>query len=153
MDRQSISSPVFDDNDGANNYVTITHTIELQRAMQGAQSTLRKRIDNLATNIRQSKAWKRDYIDNMFDYLNKHMEELKQVLSDYKSSSPSSSSRRRRASRTSSECSSDASTIRPRPHLHGDHQHICDPHRHEGQVTSKHLVRDNDERHRQQAQG
>jgi hypothetical protein len=51
MDRQSTSSPVFDDNDGTNNYVTKTHTVKLQRAMQGAQSTLQKRIDNLATDI------------------------------------------------------------------------------------------------------
>ena len=68
MDRHSTSSPVFDDYDGANNYNTKPPYFGLQRAMQG--------IENIATDICQAKARKRDYIDNLFDYHNKHMEEL-----------------------------------------------------------------------------
>ena len=69
-----------------------------------------------------------------------------------KSSSPSSSSRRRHSSHKSSEREKDASANRPRPHLHGDHHHVRDPHCHEGQVTSKHHVHDDDERHLLRAQ-
>ena len=43
MDRQTISSPVFDDNDGANNYIN-THHFGLQRAMQG--------LENITTDLR-----------------------------------------------------------------------------------------------------
>jgi hypothetical protein len=148
MDRQSISSPVFDDNDGANNYVTKAHTVELQRQMQGAQSTLRERIENIATDIRNAEARKRDYIDNKVDELK---DQLRDMLADYKSPFPSSSSRRRRSSQTSSERPSDASAIRPRPHLRGDNHHVRDPHRHEGRVTSMKHVHDDEARHKAQA--
>jgi hypothetical protein len=131
MDRRSISSLVFDDNDGVNNYVIKTPLFGLQRAMQG--------IERLVIDIRQFEARTRDFINDMFDYLDKrlnkqtddvynermdkHMEVIRQMLSNYKSSSPSSSSRRRRSSRTSSKCSSEASAIRPRPHLRDDEHH------------------------------
>ena len=71
MDRQSISSLVFDDNDGANNYIN-THHFGLQRAMQG--------LENITTDLRQFKERTRDYFDDTFDYHNKrmdkHMEEI-----------------------------------------------------------------------------
>ena len=74
------------------------------------------------------------------------------MVANYKSSSPSSSSRRRCSSSNSLKCPSDTSAIRPRPHLRGNHHHIRDPHRHEGQVTSKQQVHDYDERHLLRAQ-
>ena len=149
MDRQGISSPVFDNNDGANNYITKMSIFGLQHKMQGAQSTLRERLDNLAIDIRHSEARKRDYIDTKLGELK---DQLRDMVADYKSSSPSSSSRRRRASRSSLEHKHDASASRPRPHLHGDHHHVRDPPRHEGQVTSKQHVHDDDEQHLLRAQ-
>ena len=53
MDRQGISSPVFDNNDGANNYITKASIFDLQRQMQGTQSTLRECLDNLAIDRRR----------------------------------------------------------------------------------------------------
>ena len=64
MDRQDISSPVFHNNDGVNNYITKAAIFALQRQMQGAQSRLQERIDNISIDIRHSEARKRDYIDN-----------------------------------------------------------------------------------------
>ena len=64
MDSQGISSPVFDNNDGVNNYITKMSIFGLQHEMQGAQSTLRERLDNLAIDIRHSEAHARDYFDN-----------------------------------------------------------------------------------------
>ena len=142
MDRQGISSPVFDNNDGANNYITKMSIFGQQHEMQGAQSTLRERLDNLAIDIHHSKARKRDYNNTKLGELKA---QLRDMVADYKSSSPSSSSRRRRAGRSSSERPHDASTSRPRPHLHDDHHHVRDPHRHEGQVTSKQHVHDDDD--------
>ena len=55
MDRQGISSPVFHDNDGANNYITKTPIFGLQRAMQG--------IERLTIDILQNEARIRDYLD------------------------------------------------------------------------------------------
>ena len=64
MDRQGISSPVYDNNDGVNNYINKASIYDLQRQMQGAQSRLRERIDNLSIDIHISEARKRGYIDN-----------------------------------------------------------------------------------------
>ena len=154
MDRQGISSPVFNNNDGANNYITKALIFDLQRQMQGAQSRLRERIENLSIDIRHSEARQRDYIDNKLsaqkEEQDARMEEIRTLLINR--SSPSSSSRRRRSSHKSSERKNDASASRPRPHLHGDHHHVCDPPRHEGLVTSKQHVHDNDERHLHRAQ-
>ena len=151
MDRQGISSPVFDNNDGANNYITKMSIFGLQHEMQGAQSTLRERLDNLAIDIQHSEARKRDYIENKLsaqkEEQDARMDEIRALI---KSTSPSSSSRRRHSSHNSSERGHDASANRPRPHLHGDHHHVCDPPRHEGQVTSKQHVHDDDERQRAQ---
>ena len=145
MDRQGISSPVFHDNDNANNYITKTSIFGLQRAMQV--------IERLAIDIRHSEARKRDYIDKKLSAhkveQDARMEEIRALI---KSSSPLSSSRRRHSSHKSSERKNDASAIRPRPHLHGDHHHVRDPPRHEGQVTSKQHVHDDDERHLLRAQ-
>ena len=87
MDRQGISSPVYDNNDGVNNYNTIFY---LQRQMQGAQSRLRERIENLSIDIHHSEARKRDYIDNKLSAQKEdqdaRMEEIRTLL---KSTSPS----------------------------------------------------------------
>ena len=95
MDRQGISSPVFHDNDNANNYITKTSIFGLQHEMQGAQSILRERLGNLAINIHHSEARKRDYIEKK---LSAHKEEqdarMEEIRALIKSSSPSSSSRR-----------------------------------------------------------
>ena len=152
MDRQGISFPVFDNNDGVNNYITKMSIFGLQHEMQGAQSTLRERLDNLAIDIRHSEARKRDYINNKLsaqkEEQDARMEEIQALI---KSTSPSSSSRRRHSSHMSSERKQDVSA-RPRPHLHGDHHHVRGPHRHEGQVTSKQHVHDDEERHLLRAQ-
>ena len=55
MDRQGISSPVFHDNENANNYITKMSIFGLQWAMQG--------IERLAIDIRQNEARIRDYLD------------------------------------------------------------------------------------------
>ena len=90
MDMQSTSSPVFDI-DGANNYIH-AQTIGLQRAMQG--------IERLAIDIRQNEARIRDYLDTK---LAEQRDQVRDMVANYKSSSPSSSSRRRRSSGQSSE--------------------------------------------------
>lgn len=153
MDRQGISSPVFHNNDGVNNYITKASIFDLQRQMQGTQSRLRERIKNLSIDIRHSEARKRDYIDNKLFAQKKEqdarMEEIRALI---KSTYPSSSSRWRRSSHESSERKNDASASRPCPHLHGDHHHVRDTHRHEGQVTSKQHVHDDDEGHLLRAQ-
>ena len=135
MDRKGISSPVFDNNGSANNYITKSSIFILQQQMQGAQSRLREHIEKkLAAHKEEQDA---------------RMEEIRALI---KSSSTSSSSRRRHSSHKSPERQNDASANRPRPHLHGDHHHVRDQHRHEGQVTSKHHVNDDDERHLLRAQ-
>ena len=48
MDREGISSPVFDNNDGVNNYTTKASIFDLQRQIQGAQSRLQERIENIS---------------------------------------------------------------------------------------------------------
>ena len=99
--------------------------------------------------------------DGVYNYINNklsaqkeeqdaRMEEIRTLLINR--SSPSSSSRRRRSSHKSSERKNDASASRPRPPLHGDHHHVRDPSRHEGHVTSKEHVHDDDERHLHRAQ-
>ena len=138
MDRQGISYPVFDNNDGANNYITKASIFDLQQQMQGAHSTLPESIENLSIDILHSEARKRDYIDKKLsaqkEEQDARMEEIRDLI---KSSSPSSYSRWRGSSHKSSERENDASAIHPPPHPYGDHHHVCDPHCHEGQVTSK----------------
>ena len=138
MDRQGISSPVYDNNDSVNNFITKRSIFRLQHEMQGAQSRLQERIEIISIDIFHSEARKRDYINNKLaakkEEQDARMEEIRALI---KSSSPSSSSKRRHSSHKSSEREKDASANRPRPHLHGDHHHVRDPHRHEGQVTSK----------------
>ena len=65
MDRQGISSPVYDNNNnnGVNNYISKASIFDLQRQMQGAQLRLRERIENISIDIRHFEARKRDYID------------------------------------------------------------------------------------------
>ena len=152
MDRQGISSPVLDNNDGVNNYISKASIFDLQRQVQGAQSRLRERIENISIDIHHSEARRRDYFDKKLaahkEEQDARMEEIRALI---KSTSPSSSSRRRRPSRSSSEHKQDASASRPSQHLHGDHHHVRDQHRHEGQVTSKHHVHDDGECQRAQA--
>ena len=64
MDRQGISSPVLDNNDGVNNYITKASIFDLQQQVQDTQSRLRERIKNISIDIHHSEARKRDYIDN-----------------------------------------------------------------------------------------
>ena len=115
MDRQGISSPILHNNDGVNNYITKASIFDLQRQMQGAQSRLRERIENLSIDFRHSEARKRDYIDNK---LSAHKEEqdarMEEIQALIKSTSPSSSSRRRHSSPKSSEREQDASASLPR---------------------------------------
>lgn len=59
MDRKGISSPVFHDNDDANNYITKTSIFGQQRAMRG--------IERLTADIHQSEAQIKDYIDTKLD--------------------------------------------------------------------------------------
>ena len=129
MDRQGISSLVFDNNNGVNNYITKASIFDLQRQMQGTESRLRERIENLSIDIRHSEARKRDCIDNKLsaqkEEQDARMEEIQTLL--IKRSSPSSSSRRRHSSHKSSEHKNDASASRPRPHLHDDHHHVRNP--------------------------
>ena len=72
MDRQGISYPVYDNNDSMNNYINKASIFDLQRQMQGAQSRLRERIENISIGIRHSEARRRDYIDKK---LSAHKEE------------------------------------------------------------------------------
>ena len=140
MDRQGISSPVYDNNDGVNNYISKASIFDLQQQMQGAQSRLQERIENISIDIFHSEARKRDYIDKKLaahkEEQDARMEEIQTLL---KSTSPSSSSRRRHSSHKSSERKNDASANRPRPHLHGDHHHVRDLHRCSDE-TSNNLV-------------
>ena len=140
MDRQGISSPVLDNNDGVNNYITKASLFDLQQQIQGAQSRLRERIENISIDIHHSEARRRDYIDKKLaahkEEQDARMEEIRALI---KSSSPSSSSRRRHSSHKSSEREKDASANHPCPHLHGDHHHVRDQHRHEGQVTPSNM--------------
>ena len=69
MDRQGISSPVFDNNVGAYNYITKVSIFDLQQQTKGTQSRLRERIENLSIDIHHSEARKRDYIDTKLDEL------------------------------------------------------------------------------------
>ena len=93
MDRQGISSPVYDNNDGVNNYITKASIFDLQRQMQGAQSRLRERIENLSIDIHLSKARKRNYIDNKLaaqkEEQDARMEEIRTLIKSSSTSSPS----------------------------------------------------------------
>ena len=92
MDRQGISSPVLDNNDGMNNYITKASIFDLQRQVQGTQSRLRERIENISIDIHHSEARRRDYFDNKLaahkEEQDARMEEIRTLL---KSTSPSSS--------------------------------------------------------------
>ena len=94
MDRQGIPSLVYDKNDGMNNYISKASIFDLERQMQGPQSRLRERIENISIDIRHSEARKRDYIDKK---LSAHKEEqderMEEIRALIKSSSPSSSSK------------------------------------------------------------
>jgi len=57
-------------------------------------------IERLAFNIRQNEARKRDYIDTK---LAEQLDQVRDMVANYKSSSPSSSSRRRRSNGQSPE--------------------------------------------------
>ena len=135
MDRQGISSPVFHDNDIVNNYITKTSIFRLQ--MQG--------IEQLAIDIRQNEARIRDYLDTK---LAEQRDQVRDMVANYKSSSPSSSSRRRRSSGQSSERhraqslqhhqyedARDASTYKSQKALH---QATAKLHEHKRRLRDKH---------------
>lgn len=63
MDRPHSSNPLFDDTEDADNFVTKTHHFALQRAMHQANEALSDRIDQFATDLRQSEARNRDYLN------------------------------------------------------------------------------------------
>lgn len=69
MDRErtSTSPLVFDDQEDVNNYVTKLHHFVLQQAMNDAHKALNEIIGNLITDMRQSKARMRDYLDTKLD--------------------------------------------------------------------------------------
>ena len=79
MDRQGISSPIYDNNDGVNNYIYKASIFDLQRQMQGAQSRFQERIENISIDIFHSEARKRDYIDKK---LSAHKEEQDARMED-----------------------------------------------------------------------
>ena len=72
MDRQGISSPVYDNNDDVNNYITKASIFDLQRQVQGAQSRLRENIEKKLSAHKEEQ--------------DARMEEIKALI---KSSSPS----------------------------------------------------------------
>ena len=86
--------------------------------MHQANEALSDRIDQFATDLRQSEARSRDYLDAK---LSNQMDEIRAMLVT-RNSSMSSSSRRRHSSYTSSNTSSNASPPRPRSHLRDDRQ-------------------------------
>src|SRR3954465_8744501 len=69
MDRPSTSTnPLFLEQDGdMSSYVTKNQLFGAQRALHQEQLALGDRIDNLATDLRQSEQRTRDYFDNKLD--------------------------------------------------------------------------------------
>src|SRR3989337_63820 len=104
MDRPTTSSnPLFTkQEEDPNNYVTRNHLFGAQRALHQENEALGDRIDQLATDLRQSEQRPRDYFDTSMASLK---EDIRTMMAN-RSSSTSSSSRRRHSSRSSSDTSS-----------------------------------------------
>lgn len=67
MARKGTSRSVFDDQEDANKFSTKLHHFKLQQAMTDANNTFNERIEHLATDMRQSEARTRDYLDAKLD--------------------------------------------------------------------------------------
>ena len=65
MDRPSTSTnPLFlEQDDDPNNHITKLHLFGMQQALNEEQLAMSDRIDNLATDLRQSEQRTRDYFD------------------------------------------------------------------------------------------
>ena len=88
MDRPSSSAnPLFEEQDGQRDYVTKNHFFIAQRALHKESEALGDRIEQLATNLQQSEARQRDYLDAK---LSKQMDEFHNMLVSRASSSTSS---------------------------------------------------------------
>src|SRR3954470_12840843 len=113
MDRPSTSTnPLFSEqDDDMSSFVTKNKLFGAQRALHQEQLAFGDRIDNLATDLRESENRTRDYFDNKLDE-HKHendarMDEIRDLLLR---STPSTSSRRSRSSRHSDDTISGSST-------------------------------------------
>ena len=74
MDRPSSSAnPLFEEQGDDRDYVTKSHLFIAQRALHQESEALGERLEQLATNLRQSEARNRNYIDAKFTT---QMEEL-----------------------------------------------------------------------------
>lgn len=84
MDRPSTSSsPLFDEQDAPNDYITKVQLFGVQRALHQESEALGDRIKQLATDLRQSEARTRDYLDAK---LSSQMEEFHAMMVNYASS-------------------------------------------------------------------
>ena len=63
MDRPSTSNPIFDEQDEPNDYITKLKLFGTQRALHQENEALGDRIDQLATDPRQSEPRTQDYLD------------------------------------------------------------------------------------------
>jgi hypothetical protein len=88
------SNPLFDEQDAPNDYVTKLQLFGIQRALHQENEALGDRIEQLATDLRQSEARTRDYLDAK---LSSQMEEFCAMMVN-RAFSTSSSSRRRHSS-------------------------------------------------------
>jgi hypothetical protein len=107
-----------DEKDEPNDYVTKVQLSGIQRALHQENEALADRIEQLATDLRQSEARTRDYLDAK---LSTQMEEFRAMMVN-RASSTSYSSRRRHSSRHPLDTPSDASLPCPHSHLRDDHQ-------------------------------
>ena len=107
MDRPSTSTnPLFlEQDDDMSSYVTKTQLFGAHRALHQEQLALGDRIDNLATDLRQSEQRTRDYFDTSMSSLK---EDIRTMM--VRSSTTSSSSRRSRSSRHYNDTISGSST-------------------------------------------
>ena len=88
MDRlTSSANPLFEDQDDERDYVTKNHFFIAQWALHQESEALGDRIEQLATDLRQSKVRQHDYLDAK---LSKQMDEfLNMIVSRAYSSTPS----------------------------------------------------------------
>ena len=88
MDRPTTSvNPLFEGQDEEHNYVIKNHLFVAQRALHQESEALGDRIEQLATDLRQSEARNRDYIDAKFTT---QMEEFRNMIVRRASSTTSS---------------------------------------------------------------
>ena len=112
MDRpNSSANPLFEEQGDDFGFVSKNHFFIAQRALHQESEALGERMEQLASDLRQSETRNRDYIDEKFTT---QMEELSNMIMRRPSSS-SSSTRRRHSSRRSSRQSSDYSSYDASP--------------------------------------